>query len=154
MLSYSHQRNFQEEPYWASNNFWPDFLKATGFDHHYFIDIFKTVVGESITRKTILKHFLGNNFLFNDFQSDDSQRGTKAKRQKKLHLLPTFIHPLWTKAMTYHHITACSFATLTPKRSNRLTLEASYTHQSQTKFGRGVSSNWNQYSASASGRTR
>eukprot|EP01038_Epipyxis_sp_PR26KG_P012246 gene12246-16418_t len=45
--------------YWQTekNNFWPSFLLDNKFDHYWFVNILKTILGEEINRKIIISHF-------------------------------------------------------------------------------------------------
>lgn len=53
------ERDYENEPYFVHNDFWPTFLQyTTTFDHAYFIDVFVTILGDFTTRRLILEALL------------------------------------------------------------------------------------------------
>lgn len=103
MLQYSYKRNYEKEPYWSTNNFWPEFTTGDQFDHAYLVDIFKTVLGEWEIRKAILEHTLClESIICNKYESDSNQQvilnnitetWKKCKRLKKSAYITWFYPP-------------------------------------------------------------
>ena len=74
MLKFS--RNWNEEPYWKSNEFWPTFLADSNFDHAYLVEVFKTVCGDCEMRNKILRRFLDQKggFIFNRYKPTETSK--------------------------------------------------------------------------------
>lgn len=70
-------RNLTDEPYWITNRFWKQFISNESFDHAYFVDVFKTIVGDCAFRNKILTHFLdspnGKPVLSNLYEPGESE---------------------------------------------------------------------------------
>lgn len=70
-------RNYLEEPYWISNRFWKQYIANSSFDHVYFVDVFKTIVGDCGFRQKILNIFLEctsrNPVLCNIYKAGDDE---------------------------------------------------------------------------------
>jgi len=70
------ERDWVEEPYWFVNRFWRKFIADRSFDHAYFIEVFKVIVGDCAFRKKILKKALNLRGypILNTYKSGDSDR--------------------------------------------------------------------------------
>jgi len=70
------ERDWEEEPYWCSNRFWKRFIADESFDHAYFTDVFKVIVGDCTFRKKILKRALNLRGypIFNTYKCGDSDK--------------------------------------------------------------------------------
>lgn len=96
------QRDFEQEPYWSSNRFWPQFIENSSFDHAYLVDAFKTIVGDCEYRVAILRHFLKiKSVIFNEYSPNfkDSDRIVSVRKcwakakEKKLTAFITWEYP-------------------------------------------------------------
>jgi hypothetical protein len=140
------ERDWEEEPYWFVNRFWKKFIADSSFDHAYFLDIFKVIVGDCSFRKKILRNALNQRgpLIFNSYTSEDSEKVrygniakcvANAKRlQQKAYL--TWEYPPITDAKG-HMESHCVMYIFDPMENKVISVDSR-----GTRFARAFSKQW------------